>query len=172
LIPVTNGSSISPSFHLFPSHPILVFSSHLPPTERTLMTVTTLTVPDEETPLLGDQRASATVEATEPGSGAATLAGPSNQGSPTPSVKGKAGVNGGSGVVKKTPLPWAQFSIVLFLQLAEPLTSQVIYPVSCSVGFFFSFSFCSRVPMGFHRTLNDTFCSLHRKSVRTASRIC
>lgn len=26
-----------------------------------------------------------------------------------------------------TPLPWAQLSIVLFLQLAEPLTSQVIY---------------------------------------------
>ncbi|RDB26101.1 Protein ZINC INDUCED FACILITATOR-LIKE 1 [Hypsizygus marmoreus] len=30
--------------------------------------------------------------------------------------------------VKRTPLPWFQFSIVLFLQLAEPLTSQVIYP--------------------------------------------
>lgn len=29
---------------------------------------------------------------------------------------------------KITPLPWAQFSIVLFLQLAEPLTSNVIYP--------------------------------------------
>ncbi|TFK50147.1 member of major facilitator superfamily multidrug-resistance, DHA1 sub-family [Heliocybe sulcata] len=29
---------------------------------------------------------------------------------------------------KPTPIPWAQFSIVLFLQLAEPLTSQVIYP--------------------------------------------
>ncbi|KAF8626600.1 hypothetical protein AX17_006518 [Amanita inopinata Kibby_2008] len=27
-----------------------------------------------------------------------------------------------------TPLPWFQFSIVLFLQLAEPLTAQVIYP--------------------------------------------
>jgi len=27
-----------------------------------------------------------------------------------------------------TPLPWNQFVIVLFLQLAEPLTSQVIYP--------------------------------------------
>ncbi|EIN04032.1 member of major facilitator multidrug-resistance DHA1 sub-family [Punctularia strigosozonata HHB-11173 SS5] len=26
------------------------------------------------------------------------------------------------------PIPWNQFSIVLFLQLAEPLTSQVIYP--------------------------------------------
>ncbi|KAJ2924858.1 hypothetical protein H1R20_g12247, partial [Candolleomyces eurysporus] len=29
---------------------------------------------------------------------------------------------------KPTPLPWTQFSIVLFLQLAEPLTSNVIYP--------------------------------------------
>ncbi|KAI0710070.1 MFS general substrate transporter [Earliella scabrosa] len=29
---------------------------------------------------------------------------------------------------KHTPLPWGQFSILLILQLAEPLTSQVIYP--------------------------------------------
>ncbi|KAF5358825.1 hypothetical protein D9758_008562 [Tetrapyrgos nigripes] len=29
---------------------------------------------------------------------------------------------------KRTPLPWFQVTIVLFLQLAEPLTSQVIYP--------------------------------------------
>ncbi|KAH7912793.1 major facilitator superfamily domain-containing protein [Hygrophoropsis aurantiaca] len=29
---------------------------------------------------------------------------------------------------KRTPLPWRQFSIILFLQLAEPLTSQVISP--------------------------------------------
>ncbi|KAF9269399.1 member of major facilitator multidrug-resistance DHA1 sub-family [Marasmius fiardii PR-910] len=29
---------------------------------------------------------------------------------------------------KRTPLPWFQFSLVLFLQLAEPLTSQVISP--------------------------------------------
>ncbi|PIL35788.1 hypothetical protein GSI_02518 [Ganoderma sinense ZZ0214-1] len=28
----------------------------------------------------------------------------------------------------KTPLPWGQFTILLILQLAEPLTSQVIYP--------------------------------------------
>lgn len=28
----------------------------------------------------------------------------------------------------RTPLPWRQFSIILFLQLAEPLTSQVITP--------------------------------------------
>ncbi|CAA7266816.1 unnamed protein product [Cyclocybe aegerita] len=32
------------------------------------------------------------------------------------------------GKKRPTPLPWFQFSIVLFLQLAEPLTSQVIYP--------------------------------------------
>ncbi|KAL0060381.1 hypothetical protein AAF712_012832 [Marasmius tenuissimus] len=30
--------------------------------------------------------------------------------------------------LKRTPIPWFQFSILLFLQLAEPLTSQVIYP--------------------------------------------
>ncbi|KIM39394.1 hypothetical protein M413DRAFT_198759 [Hebeloma cylindrosporum] len=29
---------------------------------------------------------------------------------------------------RATPLPWSQFSLVLVLQLAEPLTSQVIYP--------------------------------------------
>ncbi|KAI0635701.1 MFS general substrate transporter [Trametes polyzona] len=29
---------------------------------------------------------------------------------------------------KHTPIPWGQFSILLVLQLAEPLTSQVIYP--------------------------------------------
>ncbi|KAF8969114.1 member of major facilitator superfamily multidrug-resistance, DHA1 sub-family [Flammula alnicola] len=33
-----------------------------------------------------------------------------------------------NGKRQPTPLPWFQFSIVLFLQLAEPLTSQVIYP--------------------------------------------
>ncbi|KAF8071652.1 member of major facilitator superfamily multidrug-resistance, DHA1 sub-family [Lyophyllum atratum] len=29
---------------------------------------------------------------------------------------------------KSTPIPWRQYSIILFIQLAEPLTSQVIYP--------------------------------------------
>ncbi|KAI9568189.1 major facilitator superfamily domain-containing protein [Boletus coccyginus] len=29
---------------------------------------------------------------------------------------------------RRTPLPWRQFSVILFLQLAEPLTSQVIAP--------------------------------------------
>jgi hypothetical protein len=30
----------------------------------------------------------------------------------------------------RTPLPWRQFSIIMFLQLSEPLTSQVIAPFS------------------------------------------
>ncbi|TFK75082.1 MFS general substrate transporter [Pluteus cervinus] len=35
---------------------------------------------------------------------------------------------GSQQATKKTPLPWFQFSLVLFLQLSEPLTSNVIYP--------------------------------------------
>lgn len=35
----------------------------------------------------------------------------------------------------RTPLPWAQFSMLLVLQLAEPLTSQVIYPFSPEVSY-------------------------------------
>lgn len=34
---------------------------------------------------------------------------------------------------RRTPLPWRQFSIILFLQLAEPLTSQVIAPFAPQV---------------------------------------
>lgn len=34
---------------------------------------------------------------------------------------------------KITPLPWGQFSILLILQLAEPLTSQVISPFAPQV---------------------------------------
>ena len=34
---------------------------------------------------------------------------------------------------KQTPLPWAQFTILLVLQLAEPLTSQVINPFAPQV---------------------------------------
>lgn len=37
---------------------------------------------------------------------------------------------------KPTPVPWAQVSILLFLQLAEPLTSQVIYPFAPEVRHF------------------------------------
>ena len=35
---------------------------------------------------------------------------------------------------KHAPIPWGQFSILLVLQLAEPLTSQVIYPFAPEVG--------------------------------------
>ena len=87
------------------------------------MIATIPTAPDEETPLLGGQQVSIIGEITESEPGAATLAGPSNQDS-------------GSKLIKKPPFPWAQFSIVLFLQLAEPLTSCVIYPVSLSSDFF------------------------------------
>lgn len=34
---------------------------------------------------------------------------------------------------KRTPLPWFQFSLIVFLQLAEPLTAQVIYPFAPQV---------------------------------------
>ena len=70
------------------------------------MAMTIPTIPDEESPLLGGQHVSATEEIaeSEPGNG----------------LKPN----------KIIPFPWAQFSIVLFLQLTEPLTSQVIYPVS------------------------------------------
>jgi hypothetical protein len=33
----------------------------------------------------------------------------------------------------RTPLPWRQFTIILFIQLAEPLTSQVIAPFAPQV---------------------------------------
>ena len=37
------------------------------------------------------------------------------------------------GAPKRTPLDFGQLSIVLFLQLAEPLTNQVIYPFAPQV---------------------------------------
>ena len=101
------------------------------------------TFSDEETPLLSGQRVPAVKRITEPepesdsDSETATLAGPSNQCSRTSSIKSKTKVKEQSDAVKKTPLPWAQFSIVIFLQLAEPLTSEVIYPVSSPAVFFF-----------------------------------
>ena len=94
------------------------------------MTVVIQIASDEETPLLGGRQVSAPKRITEPESEAATLAGPSNHTSRTPSIGGKTNVNGRSKLVKRTPLPWAQFSIILFLQLAEPMTMQVISPVS------------------------------------------
>ena len=44
----------------------------------------------------------------------------------------------GNGKKQATPLPWFQFAIVMFLQLAEPLTSNVIYPFAPQVGSLFS----------------------------------
>jgi len=35
---------------------------------------------------------------------------------------------------RPTPLPWSQFSLVLVLQLTEPLSLQVIYPFAPQVG--------------------------------------
>jgi hypothetical protein len=48
---------------------------------------------------------------------------------------------------KKNPVPWAQVSILLFLQLAEPLTSQVIYPFTPEARHFLPtlFIFFSRI---------------------------
>ena len=97
------------------------------------MTVTIQTGLDEETPLLGGQDVSAVERTLESGSEAVTLAGPSNQGSRTPSTRGKTNVSGVTEVVNKTPLPWRQLSLVLLLQFVEPLTSRVIYPVGSSV---------------------------------------
>lgn len=98
------------------------------------MTMAIPTEPDEETPLLGGQQVSAIWRTTESGSEATTLADPSNLDGRTSSIRGRTNTDGGSKAIKKTPLPWAQFSIILFLQLAEPLTSQVIYPVSFLIG--------------------------------------
>jgi hypothetical protein len=97
-------------------------------------------LPNEETPLLGGQRALVVGRITEPEPEAAMLAGPeSRTNSRTSSIRSNINAKGQSDVAKKTPLPWGQFSIALFLQLAEPLTSQVIYPVSSPVVFFFCF---------------------------------
>ena len=106
------------------------FSPQPPLTERTLMALTIPTGPDEETPLLGGRQVSEITTITGLESEAVTLRGTSEEGSRTPSIKGKTSINEPAGVVKKTPLPWVQFCIVLFLQLPEPLTAQIIYPVS------------------------------------------
>lgn len=85
--------------------------------------------PNEETPLLSGQQTSAVGTTAAPEPEVATLDGPPNRGSRAQGTEGKTRT---SKVPKKTPLPWAQFSVVMFSQLAEPLTSQVIYPVSSS----------------------------------------
>ena len=83
----------------------------------------TAAAPDERTPLLCSQQVPAIRRVAEPEPEPVPLAGPLNQSSRTPSA------DRGSDVTNKTPLPWGQLSVVLFLQLAEPLTAQVISPV-------------------------------------------
>ena len=117
------------------------------------MTVAIPAAPDEETPLLSGKIVSAIEGAvTEQGSEAATVAGPSSQVGRTSNTKGGANANGVSEAIKKTPLPWAQYSIVLFLQLAEPLTSQVIYPVSSTLDHWYHPGVSNRVPIFLVRT--------------------
>lgn len=148
-----------PAFRVVPGRPDriydLIFRSFilpeliLPPFPKPLMTVTTPTVPNEETPLLGAQCASEVEGIPGSDSESATMASLSDRDGLT-----RADSDGGAIVVKKTPLPWPQFSIVLFLLLAEPLTSQVISPVSfgrlCPLAgrihdnFFFFFAVCTR----------------------------
>ena len=53
----------------------------------------------------------------------------------------------GDGKKPATPLPWFQFTIVLFLQLAEPLTSNVIYPFAPEV--------CPRLYLGIQLTFGN-----------------
>ena len=88
------------------------------------------TAPDEEAPLLGGRRVPVTGGIAEPEPEGATLAGFSNQRSRNPNVRATSSTDERPGVVKKTPLPWAQLSIILFLRFAEALTTQVISPVS------------------------------------------
>ena len=118
------------SFSLLPSCALSVVRL----TKRILLTAT---MPDEETPLLNGQQVAA-VERSGPET--PVLAGPSNESGRTLSVQGRADANGGSqsGVVANTPLPWARYSITLLLQVADHFTSQVIYPVSSSVGFYYN----------------------------------
>ena len=140
----------------------LLHSCGDPPPPKTM----TLTAPDEETPLLSDQQVSAMGRSE---ANAATLISPLNQSGRTVSIEGRTDANEGSqsDIVKKTPLPWAQLSIVLFMLLAEYLTVQVISPVRPSVYFcYLSLWHC------FTSALNNLFHSLHLRSVRVTLRIC
>ena len=115
-------------------HCSLPLSPCTPPFERSLMTLKIPTGPDEETPLLGGKAVSDIGRTSGPDRRDATLEEPPSLGSRTQSSNGNAADFGGvAEAVKKTPLPWAQLSIVLLSQLAEPLNSQVIYPVSALI---------------------------------------
>lgn len=105
------------------------------------MVVTIPTTPDEETALQDRKGVSATggvILGANPE--VVTLELPLSQDSRTPSIEGNADACGVSEAIEKTPLPWAQFSVLLFLQLAEPLTSNVIYPVSPTLDYCFGIS--------------------------------
>ena len=127
------------------------------------MTLTIPNGPDEETPLLGGKQVSEIVNITEPESEASILGETSNEGSRTPSIKGRTNINKPAGVVKKTPLPWVQFCVVLFLQLPEPLTAQIIYPVSVL--------FSAVAPIYLIRSRNPFYPSFPQRSVQTLSYI-
>ncbi|KLO06723.1 MFS general substrate transporter [Schizopora paradoxa] len=88
---------------------------------------------DEETPLLrhasDDDEHDACYEShLTASSSTTTLAAPAVAASGSDSSIIKPVKASAAATREETPLPWAQFSLVLFLQLAEPLTSQVIYP--------------------------------------------
>lgn len=98
------------------------------------------TAPDEETPLLGCREVQVAAGVVfKPNSEVVTLES-SSQNSQTPSIKCKAPASGVLELIKKTPLSWVQFSILLFLQLSEPLTSNVIYPMSLTLDSCFGIS--------------------------------
>jgi hypothetical protein len=104
------------------------------------MNLSIRSVPDEETPLLGGREVSDVETVPEPDSEAITLAGPSHWSSRTSSLRWKHNSSRSQEAVERTPLPWAQLWIVLVLQLEEPLTAQVISPVSSILGHWFVFS--------------------------------
>lgn len=127
-------------------------------------------VPDEETPLLGGQQISAIERVTDPEPEASL----SNQSSRAPSIKRRRNAYGGPDVVKKTPLPWAQFSLTLVLLLAEPLTAQVISPVSSLTHPFYLLLWRRSTPDGGIQlsAKRPFFRSLHPRSVRITPHTC
>jgi len=95
--------------------------------------MTATTMPDEGLPLLDGQRVPVTGRIAEPEPEDATLASPSNRRNRDPKVRATSNADERPGV--KTPLLWAQLSIILFLRFAEAVTMQVISPVSTPISF-------------------------------------
>ena len=77
---------------------------------------------------------------------------------------------------KPTPVPWAQVWILLVLQLAEPLTSQVIYPFTPEVCHFLqtrSISFSSIIhPRQFVRNVGITHGDESRVGYYVGMMVC